>query len=101
MESFLLMTSTPFDSPFGVLRALVRHRWRAGLAFVLCLIAAVAAAFVVPSKFASEAKLFVRLGRETISLDPTATTGETVTVSETREIEINSILDVLRTRAVY
>jgi uncharacterized protein involved in exopolysaccharide biosynthesis len=92
--------SSPFDSPQAALRALSRHRFRAAIAFCACAGIAVAAAYLLPAKYESEAKLFVRLGRETISLDPTATTGETIAISETREIEINSILEVLKSRSV-
>jgi uncharacterized protein involved in exopolysaccharide biosynthesis len=81
-------------------RAVYRYRYRAALGFIGGIAIAFAALLLTPPKFVSEAKLFVRLGRETISLDPTATTGETIAVSETREVEINSILEVLKSRAV-
>ncbi len=54
----------------------------------------------MPVLYTSEAKLFVRLGRETVALDPTATTGQTVTLQETRENEINSIFEILKSRAL-
>ncbi len=49
----------------------------------------------MPRKYASEAKLFVRLGRESVTLDPTATTGQMVQIQETRENQINSTRDML------
>ncbi len=53
-----------------------------------------------PRKYVSEAKLFVRVGRQNVGLDPTATTGQTIAVHETRENEITSILDILQSRVV-
>src|SRR5258708_17214696 len=52
--------------------------------------------------YRSTAKLFVRLGRENVTLDPTATFGQTpvVAVPPTRENEINSVVEILRTRAL-
>ena len=44
--------------------------------------------------------IFVKLGRETVSLDPTATTGSTISVLESRDNEINSIRDMLYSRGI-
>jgi uncharacterized protein involved in exopolysaccharide biosynthesis len=51
-------------------------------------------------EFESDAKLFVRVGRENVSLDPTVTTGETINLSGTRETEMNSIVEHIRSRAI-
>ncbi|MGB6042858.1 MAG: GNVR domain-containing protein, partial [Pirellulales bacterium] len=53
-----------------------------------------------PRSFRSEAKLFVRVGRETVGLDPTATTGQTVNVQMNRAHEINSVVEMLQSRAM-
>jgi len=53
-----------------------------------------------PRTYHSEAKLFVRVGRESVTLDPTATTGQTISVYESRENEINSVLEVLQSRII-
>jgi uncharacterized protein involved in exopolysaccharide biosynthesis len=55
---------------------------------------------LLPKKYESEAKLFVRLGRESVSLDPTATTGATNNVQESRENQINSTRDMLKSRVI-
>ena len=54
----------------------------------------------LPRTYESEAMIFVKLGRETVSLDPTATTGSTMPVLESRENEINSIRDMLYSRGI-
>ena len=48
----------------------------------------------------SEAKLFVRLGRESVALDPTATTGQVISLNESRDNEINSVFESLKSREV-
>ncbi len=53
--------------------------------------------FCLPRKYYSEAKLKVNPGD---TLDPTATTGQTVSYFEPRENEINSVMEVLRSRNV-
>lgn len=86
-----------------VYRALFRFRRRAALWFVVVLGLAAAGLVFCPRKYKSDAWLFVRLGRENVTLDPTATTGTPRTmigVSVTREEEINSIIEVLGSRAM-
>ncbi|MEZ6125679.1 MAG: hypothetical protein R3C49_21245 [Planctomycetaceae bacterium] len=56
------------------------------------------AALQVKPKYSSEASLFVRLGRESAGLDPTATTSEITPIYETREQELNSALEVMQSR---
>ncbi|MEQ8790490.1 MAG: GumC family protein [Pirellulaceae bacterium] len=87
-------------SPMDLARALIRHKGKAFLFFLLVMSGAVAAILLMQPRYMSEAKLFVRLGRESVTLDPTATTGQTVSISESREVEINSIIEILRSRAV-
>ena len=78
-----------------------KNRWKASVAvFMLTLLAAVLAVFFLPRSYHSEAMIFVRLGRETVSLDPTATTGSTISVLESRDNEINSIRDMLYSRGI-
>ncbi len=88
-------------APRNFLRALYRHRRKSLGVFLAVLLVTCVVASTWPAKFASDAKLFVRLGRESVGLDPTATTGQTISLSETRETEINSILDILNCRAMH
>ena len=48
--------------------------------------------------YRSEATLLVRLGRESVSLDPTATTGQVLNIGQDRENEINSEASILMSR---
>ncbi|MGE0695492.1 MAG: GumC family protein [Pirellulales bacterium] len=53
-----------------------------------------------PRTYKSDARLFVRLGKESVGLDPTAALQQTVSVNDSRESEINSVVELLRSRAV-
>jgi len=75
--------------------ALSRHRRRSILFFVGTMVLVTIGLIFCPRKYQSEAKLYVRVGRESISLDPTATTGAVFDVQENREHEINSVLDLM------
>ncbi|MEM7810784.1 MAG: GNVR domain-containing protein [Planctomycetota bacterium] len=55
---------------------------------------------VAPRTYESQAKLFVAIGDESVGLDPTATTSQTLSVLESRETELNSILEVLSSRVI-
>ena len=80
--------------------ALKNHWFSAMVVFVATIAAAIFAMFFLPRSYVSEAMIFVKLGRETVSLDPTATTGSTISVLDTRDNEINSIRDMLYSRGL-
>ncbi len=54
-----------------------------------------------PRTYRSEAKIWLKIGRENSKLDPSAATGETISVQETdREDEIESVVDIIGSRGV-
>ncbi|MCA9143989.1 MAG: GumC family protein [Planctomycetaceae bacterium] len=73
-----------------------RHIWLSTSIFVLVVCAALAAVFLFPKTYVSEGKLFLRIGRSSVSLDPTATVGQIVSLTESRERELNSALEILK-----
>lgn len=85
-----------------VLFAVFRHRKKAMACFLLVMTATVAVTFLMPKAYMSEAKLFVRLGRENAMLDSTATLGNNpvVALPSSRESEINSVAEMLASRAI-
>ena len=85
--------------PF-LIGALKNNIGKALLTLLAMLTLATLAMFFLPRAYISEAVVFVRLGKESISVDPTATTGSTVQVLESRESEVNSIRDMLTSREV-
>ena len=85
----------------GELFRILLRRWFVFLAsFTLLLALAVLLVLVRRDTFVSEAKLFVRIGRESVALDPTATTGQTFSLHASRETEINSIIVMFRSRGI-
>ena len=76
------------------------HWFPAMVVFVVTIVLAILAMIFLPRSYVSEAMIFVKLGRETVSLDPTATTGSTISVLDTRDNEINSIRDMLYSRGL-
>jgi polysaccharide biosynthesis protein PslE len=83
-------------------RALVRHRRKSALFFVVVVVGTVLVTLFLPRQYRSTGKLFVRLGRENSTLDPTATLGQnpTVAVPISRENEINSVVEILQSRVL-
>jgi uncharacterized protein involved in exopolysaccharide biosynthesis len=81
-------------------QSVVRRRWIAIWVFLSIVTIVTVALLICPRTYMSQARLFVRLGRESVSLDPTATTGATIAVSDTREHEINSVMEMINNQAV-
>lgn len=84
----------------NALDVLWRHRARIAIFFSGTMALIVIGLVVCPRTYESEAKLFVRVGRENIGIDPTATTGQTMPLQDSRENEITSVLDILQSRVV-
>ena len=87
----------PPQGRFGVL---FRHKKKAVCVFVLTMALVIGGLIWAPRSFRSEAMLFVRVGRESIGVDPTVTTQAMLSLNESRESEINSVLEMLSSRAV-
>jgi len=88
--------------PRDLVRAVFRHKGKA-LGFFFAVIGAVAVATMLyPKVYRSEAKLFLRLGRENTTIDPTATLGReaVVAIPWTRENEVNSVVELASTRSL-
>jgi uncharacterized protein involved in exopolysaccharide biosynthesis len=79
-----------------------RHKKKMALFFLAVMGAVTAFVVLGPRSYLSEAKLLVRLGRENVTLDPTATLGQApvVAVPPSRENDINSVIEVARSRVL-
>lgn len=88
----------PEVSPWQVLAGIWRHMGKALLTFIV--VCGLAAAYLSTAKrvYESEAKIYVRVGRESVALDPTATTGQVVSLQDSREGEVNAIEQLLLAR---
>lgn len=86
--------------PAEIRQALLRYRIPAILLFLAILGTAFGGTLLLTKTYYSEAKLLVKNGRENSTLDPTATTGQVIPVSDSREGEINSLVEVFRNRVL-
>lgn len=77
---------------------LFRHKFKAILFFIAVMVTVTLGTFLASEIYRSDAKLLVRLGRESVSLDPTATTGSVISVGQSRENEIKSELEILNSK---
>ncbi|MEL6105870.1 MAG: hypothetical protein AAFU85_07535 [Planctomycetota bacterium] len=83
--------------------ALLRRRFVPSATAALVVLGIAAAVIVFyPRRYHSISKVMLRVGRESVSLDPTATTGgaDTMSLHRTRENEINTTLEVMKSRQV-
>jgi uncharacterized protein involved in exopolysaccharide biosynthesis len=82
-------------------RSVFRHKKKV-LTVVLAIFALGALIiFYAPRAYRSEAKLFLQVGRESVKLDPTATTGQTISMQQSdRSNEIATVIDVLHSRGI-
>ena len=75
-----------------------RHNRKALLFFSTLIVTVLIGTFLVSETYKSDAKLMVRLGKESVSLDPTATTGQVANVESAFGNEINSEISILESR---
>lgn len=77
---------------------LFRHKMKIILFFTSVMVVVVLGLLSSSKTYKSEAKLLVKLGRSGAKLDPTVTVGQTAFVSRDRESEVNSELEILKSR---
>lgn len=82
------------------LEFIYRFRFTWIISSILAVVTVLLLLIVLPRKYFSEAKLIVRVGRESVGLDPTATTSQTLMMQKSQEEEINSALAVLSSRKI-
>lgn len=88
-------------TPSDFWETVFRHKKKLLITPALILLAATAVILFFPRTYQSEAKLFLQIGRESIGLDPSATTGQTVSLQQNgRDAEIVSAMEVITSRSV-
>jgi uncharacterized protein involved in exopolysaccharide biosynthesis len=93
------MSSAAVYVPPTLLKIVLRNSLPAVPAMLLALGGAVGYTALAPTYFGSEAKVFVRVGRESVTLGPEANTGEkTMTLQDSHETEVNSVFEIFRSR---
>jgi uncharacterized protein involved in exopolysaccharide biosynthesis/Mrp family chromosome partitioning ATPase len=97
----MLANTYPSITPREIARVLFRYRRRMALFFCAMVLATLATIALYPRGYSSESKLFLRVGRESVALDPTATTGQTIMMQKTQVDEVNSAMQVLLSRDAF
>lgn len=96
----MVAASQNLFTPRDVARIVFRH-WRKMALFAVATMGLTLLAIALfPRSYRSEAKLYIRVGRESVALDPTATTGETIMLQKTQADEVNSAMNLLTSREV-
>ena len=95
-----MTVSSPTEAPADLVQVFRRHVGKMFLVFALVFAAVFAYYFVAKRLYTSEARIFIRLGRETVGLDPTATTNQVIAVQDARENEVNSVQQLILSRTV-
>jgi len=90
----------PESSLRDIYYVLFRHKKKVVIFFIAVVFIVTLGTFLAPEFYKSDAKLLVKVGRESVTLDPTATTGQIITVSQPREYELNSELEILKSREI-
>src|SRR4030042_6257648 len=88
----------PDKSLRDVYYILFRHKWKIILFFLFAVITATFYTLISPDIYQSQTKILVRVGRESVTLDPTATTGPVISLGQQRENEIKSDLEILNSQ---
>lgn len=91
------MTST-----LDVAEAVFRHKWKVLLLPTLVIGAGLAIALFMPRTYRSEAKLALRVGRQSVNIDPVAQTGQQMISLQQmgRDSEVKTAIDLLGSRGV-
>lgn len=95
-----MVTSSIAYTPRDLARVFFRHRRKMVLFFCTVVALTLAAIALSPRSYSSRSILMIRVGRESVGLDPTATTGETISLQKSQTDEVNSALEILSSRSV-
>jgi uncharacterized protein involved in exopolysaccharide biosynthesis/Mrp family chromosome partitioning ATPase len=96
----MVATSHRLVTPRDIARILFRHWQKMAAFFCGVIVLTLIVIAVYPRSYSSEAKLLLRVGRESVALDPTATTGETIMLQKSQADEIASAINILKNRNV-
>jgi uncharacterized protein involved in exopolysaccharide biosynthesis len=100
MKDLAIQSRLPENSLRDFYYVIFRHKRKILIFFITVMICTALGTFLGTKIYQSEAKLMVQLGRESVSLDPTATTGQVLNITANRENEIKTELDILQSRAL-
>lgn len=82
-----------------ILGALQRHKFKAGFVWLLVMSVVVVLFLIWPRQYSSEGGLYVQMGRNNTPVTPNSGSSS-VTVQDTRETEILSVVEIIKSPAV-
>ncbi len=83
-----------------IIHVVLRHKKKVMLFGVIAIFSGFLVAVILPAKFASESKLLVLVGRESVGLDPIVSTGKMISMEASRAVEMKTVRDLMRSREV-
>ena len=86
----------------GDIFAVLRKRWKFAIfsTFMMAVFGGLFVYFVLRPTYFSQGALYVRLGKNTLTVDPTASSSSTVSSLENRHQEVVSVKELLKSREV-
>lgn len=91
----------PLDPVKTVLEIVFRHKWKAVLTPLTIISLVVLVILFFPRRYISEARVLVQVGRESVGIDPTASTGAMISLMQSgRDDEMTSAIEVIKSREV-
>ncbi|TWT67624.1 Chain length determinant protein [Posidoniimonas polymericola] len=94
-------TTSLFTDPREFGELLFRHKWKIVFIPIAVIAMGVAIIFFAPRTYVSEAKVLMRVGRESVGIDPTATTGQFMELQQHgRDSEVRSAVDLWMSRGL-
>lgn len=89
------------NSQLQFIQLFERHKRLILIVPCVCILVGILTILFFPRKYRSESKLFLQVGRESVGIDPTATTGQMIHLQQNgREDEVNSAMELLRSRGI-
>jgi uncharacterized protein involved in exopolysaccharide biosynthesis len=94
------MQDSRLVGPRDLLRILFRHKIKVASFFVTTLVISALGLVFIPKTYVSEARLYIKVGRHSVGISPAATQGQGLTIQESRENEIRSMVDLISSRTI-
>lgn len=80
-----------------LLYVVFRHKWKILITALLVIAGVALYTYIIPEKYTSEARILVKVGRESMEVDPTIS-GPTMAMLVNRDAEVRSEVDILDSR---
>ena len=91
--------NTPQLTLGQIVGAILQHKFKVMFVFALVMLSVTALFLIWPRNYGSEGRLYVQFGRQDADVSPTVS-GAGVSIQDTRETEIRSVMEIIKSRAV-